>query len=218
MSKANLFILFLFLLLLTGCKKEQATEWIQEKEELQNFAEDIPNESTMILFKEDHQQIEIKASFKEPQLVKQENGIDIYVPGLEKGFDTYQLPFKSFVLVLPQGQTLDCVSIEESPKNLIENVQLSPKEYLPIGIAAISQVKPDLDTYYYKKEIMSGYQLLYLELRPIRYLAAEEKLYFQTEMDVVITLKKDETIRVLNLEPEEIEDMVDNPEVLETYK
>ena len=189
----------------------------------------------------DYEQLSITYSFKSP--IIEEIMIDneaynrITIEGLSASgnFGNPRLPLDGAYILLPQGTTLDDITVSSESTYLGSGFKVEPlSEMIPISMTNSKTLQvPNKDIYssieMFPGELFEevgvysfrGYQILVLKLHPVQYVPATGELYFYKDIELSLNLVKDGNINPMfrNLERDKIKIMekVDNPEIAETY-
>jgi len=146
-----------------------------------------------------------------------------------------RLPSGGAYILLPQGTTVDCITVKSEGEFLGSGFKVEPVGKM-IAISKSSSITlPVTDEDLYSSKEMfpgslfeeigiygfRGYEILVLKLNPVQYIPSAGELYFYKDIKISVNLIKDGSINRLfrNLEKDKtkIIDKVDNPEIADTY-
>jgi hypothetical protein len=145
------------------------------------------------------------------------------------------LPSDGANILLPQGTSLDDITVSSESKYLGSGFKVEPVgEMIPISKSSETTLQVPNEDIYSSIEMFPGelfeqigvysfrgYEILVLKLNPIQYIPATGELYFYEDIKLSVNLLKEDKINPMfrNLEKDKIKIMakVDNPEVAETY-
>ncbi len=178
-------------------------------------------------------------SFPEPVIEKDKDDhhSEISMEGLgERKLKTGHpiVPKKTLEILLPQERTVQSIDVE---KTGVDTVKLrSPLEwvpsYHPIGIEDTSTSSKDKKIYDSgdpypgtarsepEIQFFKGYRILLLDLHPVQYLPARDKISYCSEMQLTLNLKKAEIspmFRGLRFDKKLIKEEISENEMLSTY-
>jgi hypothetical protein len=187
-------------------------------------------------------QIVMNYSFEQPiiEKINIENTIydEVVLPGVSSTGNPGEpcLPIKGSYILLPQGSTVDSITITTSEKMCLgDGFFVKPVgEIVPLSKRdSVSLPTPDEKIYSSSNEFpgdlftevgvywFRGYKILVLDLYPVQYIPTSGELFYYTDMTVSIKLSIDGTINPLyrGFEKDRLEviNKVDNPKAVTTY-
>jgi len=187
-------------------------------------------------------QLVMNYSFEQPTIKKIniENTIydEVVLPGVSSTGNPGEpcLPIKGSYILLPQGTTVDKITITTSEKMCLgEGFFVKPVgEIVPLSKRdSVSLPTPDEKIYSSSNEFpgdlftevgvycFRGYKILVLDLYPVQYMPTSGELFCYNDMTVSIKLSSDKTINPLyrGFEKDKLEviNKVDNPKAVTTY-
>jgi hypothetical protein len=187
-------------------------------------------------------QIVMNYSFEQPTIKKIniENTIydEVVLPGVSSTGNPGEpcLPIKGSYILLPQGTTVDSITVTTSEKMCLgEGFFVKPVgEIVPLSKRdLVSLPTPDEKIYSSSNEFpgdlftevgvywFRGYKILVLDLYPVQYIPASGELFCYNDMTVSVKLSIDGTINPLyrGFEKDRLEviNKVDNPKAVTTY-
>jgi len=158
----------------------------------------------------------------------------VFIPGLPKLYKAGEpvLPVKNFKILLPYGRDVQKIEVKGEKHDLIGTYYVEPAETpVPIGISwekppkvtpnkkIYSSTEPYPGLYEASVHSLRGYKILILNLFPVQYTPKTGKISYYTKMEVVINTKPgvNELYRGLSMDRERVIQVVDNPEIVDTY-
>ncbi len=187
-------------------------------------------------------QLVMNYSFEQPTIKKIniENTIydEVVLPGVSSTGNPGEpcLPIKGSYILLPQGTTVDKITITTSEKMCLgEGFFVKPVgEIVPLSKRdSVSLPTPDEKIYSSSNEFpgdlftevgvycFRGYKILVLDLYPVQYMPTSGELFCYNDMTVSVKLSWDKTINPLyrGFEKDKLEviNKVDNPKAVTTY-
>jgi len=187
-------------------------------------------------------QLVMNYSFEQPNIKKIniENTVydEVVLPGVSSTGNPGEpcLPIKGSYILLPQGTTVDKITITTSEKMCLgEGFFVKPVgEIVPLSKRdSVSLPTPDEKIYSSSNEFpgdlftevgvycFRGYKILVLDLYPVQYMPTSGELFCYNDMTVSIKLSSDKTINPLyrGFEKDKLEviNKVDNPKAVTTY-
>jgi len=183
----------------------------------------------------DGEQIHIECKFTKPIVergeydrVKVKNLRNIGNPGEPV------LPFKTLNILLPQGKTVQSIEVTGNQIHLPGEYRVEHgQEPVPVGSESNYKTLPDPAIYestnpfpgkmFIKASIqeLRGYKILILNLYPVQYVPKAGRISYVDSMNVIVNTAPETTsgnFRGLPQDGARVLDVVDNPEVAETYE
>lgn len=146
------------------------------------------------------------------------------------------LPEKPVKILLPQSRAVKKISVESTDANTITDKSLEKIEIGSMGQQfTLNKIKEDItniklydENRYYPKEIFTnigiqykdGFPILYINLHPVQYLKSNNTIQYSKQIKITIETQSDNEKPVIcnNEVKDEIANLVDNPEVIDTYQ
>lgn len=144
------------------------------------------------------------------------------------------LPFKTLTILLPQGKTVQSIEVTGTQNYLLGEYRVEHgQEPVPVGSKSKSMTLPDSAIYesanpfpgkmFTKASIqeLRGYRILILNLYPVQYIPKAGKISYFESMHVIVDTAPDtisSNFRGLPQDRVRVLDVVDNPEIVETYE
>jgi hypothetical protein len=182
----------------------------------------------------DGEQIRIECKFAKPIVEKGEYD-KVKVKSLRSHGKAGEpnLPFKTLNILLPQGKTVQSIEVTGNEIHLTDGYRVEHgEEPVPIGSKIKYRTLPDPAIYESMNPFpgnkftevsiqeLRGYKILILNLHPIQYIPKAGKISYFDSMSVMINTVP-ETVngnfRGLPQDRMQVLDVIDNPEVVETY-
>ena len=182
----------------------------------------------------DGEQIRIECKFMKP-IVERGEYDRVKVKNLRNIGNSGEpvLPFKTLNILLPQGKTVQSIEVTGNQIHLPGEYRVEPaQEPVPVGSESKYRTLPDPAIYestnpfpgkmFIKASIqeLRGYNILILNLYPVQYIPKAGKISYFENMNVIVNTAPDAisgNFRGLPQDRTRVLDVVDNPEIIETY-
>ena len=140
------------------------------------------------------------------------------------------LPVQPVRILLPQGTEIDNIEIRHSKEILLgSGFNIQAGGYIvPVSEIIrennnpiIAEISSNLSYSYNGVYTFRGFSILHLNLHPIQYYASNGKISYYNSMKVIVETKNGEINKAFRGNPNDFEmvkNLVDNPDVLQTYK
>ena len=185
-------------------------------------------------------------SFSAVELISKKFYSNVLVPGLDNRYRKGEpiIPFKTIRVLLPHGPEIDSIDVILGEEIKLEGdyfLEPGQEEYPYIFNGTINETPPNKSIYNslnnYPKKIYSvepvqrlvGYDILTINLYPVRYVPKTKQISYFNDITVKIKTKginekitngiaKEKNYRELDKDMNRIRNIVENPEIIETYE